>query len=95
MTPERKARIAILAMKSMIERIKLETAIIKGDAVGIATHAKNLAQLQSQAHFVTHDGVPRSDHQRTVRIDVSGGSSVNVAAIIEAAGGHNLRVTRP
>ena len=94
MTPERKARIAILAMKSMIERIKLETAIIKGDAVGIATHAKNLAQLQSQAHFVARDDVPKSDHQRTVRIDVASRPSVSVAAIIEAVDEHNLRVTR-
>ena len=80
MTPEQKARIAILAMKSMIERIKLETAIIKGDAVGIAAHAKNLAQLQSQAHSVTRDDMPKSDHQRTVRIDVASGPSASVAA---------------
>ena len=81
-------------MKSVIERIKLETAIIKSDAVGIATHAKNLAQFQSQAHFVTHDGVPKSDHQRTITIDVASRPSASVAAIIEAVDEHNLRVTR-
>ena len=94
MTPERKAKIAMAAMGAMIERIKLETAIIKSDAVGIATHAKNLAQFQSQAHSVTRDDMPKSDHQRTVMIDVSGGPSASVAAIIEAIDEHNLRVTR-
>ena len=91
MTPERKSRIAILAMKSMIERINLETAMFKGDVVGIATHAKNLAQHQAKAFAVSS---PAPDPQRTVMIDVSGGPSVNVAAIVKAIDEHNLRVTR-
>ena len=94
MTPERKSRIAILAMKSMIERIKLEAAVVKGDAVGIATHAKNLAQLQSQAHSVAHDGVSKSDHQRTVRVDVQGITPCDMQKMVDAAfNADNIRAT--
>ena len=94
MTPERKAKIAMAAMGAMIERIKLETAIIKGDAVGIATHAKNLAQFQSQAHSVTRDDMPKSDHRRTVMIDVQGISPCDMQKMADAAfNAGNIRAT--
>ena len=94
MTPERKAKIAMAAMGAMIERIKLETAVIKGDVVGIATHAKNLAQFQSQAYSVTHDGVSKSDHQRTVRIDAQGITPCDMQKMADAAfNAGNIRAT--
>ena len=80
MTPERKARIAILAMKSVIERVKLETAMFKGDVVGIATHAKSLAQHQAKALAASS---PAPDPQRTITISVPSGNHPEIHNVIQ------------
>ena len=80
MTPERKSRIAILAMKSVIERIKLETAIIKGDAVGIATHAKSLAQHQAEVFAAAS---PAPDPQRTITVSAQSGNHSEIHNVIQ------------
>ena len=89
MTPERKSRIAILAMKSMIERIKLETAVIKGDVVGIATQAKNLAQHQAKAFAASS---PAPDPQRTITVSVPSGNHSEIHNVIQEMRDRGFRI---
>ena len=80
MTPERKAQIAMAVMGAMIERIKLETAMLKGDAVGIANHAKNLAQHQANALAASS---PAPDPQRTITVSVPSGNHSEIHNVIQ------------
>ena len=80
MTPERKAQMALAAMGAMIECIKLQTAMLKGDAVGIATHAKGLAQHQAKAFAAS---APASDPQRTITVSVQGVDRSSIAAWLQ------------
>ena len=89
LTPERKAQIAMATMGAMIERIKLETAMLKGDAVGIATHAKGLAQHQAKAFAASS---PAPDPQRTITVPVPSGNHSEIHNVIQGMRDRGFRI---
>lgn len=91
MTPERKAQMALAVMGAMIERIKLQTAMIKGDMVGIATHAKGLAQHQAKAIAAS---MPAPDPQRTITVPAQGNERFDASGIVDAFKGSGFKVDR-